>query len=142
MLQIPEVLYTLVNLSRLNLAGSKLGPAQGRQLEERLRLDTLAVNADAVAPVATDSAPTPDDHTTSSAQPESRREGHPQRCEQDNATRNSINSADRGRKCISRPTSVPDHRLPEIRDKVRVPKLRLLRKEMNIQKLETRGIRH
>lgn len=52
MKQIPEALFTLVNLARLSLAGTKLGPAQGSQLEAALRLDTLTVDADAVPPPA------------------------------------------------------------------------------------------
>lgn len=122
LLQIPEVLFTLVNLSRLNLAGTMLGPEQGRQLDERLRLDTLAVNASAGASLAADNAPMPDDPTTRSAQPTPQQEGQQQQQQQqrelDNASRNG-SGGEPGRKCISRPTSVPDHRLPEIRDKVR-----------------------
>lgn len=109
-----------MNLSRLNLAGTMLGPVQGVQLEERLRLDSLSVNADAFASAAaeTEASPTPDDPTTFySAQLAPRQEGQRQQREPGSARRNS-NSAEPGRKCVSRPASVPDHRLPEIRDKV------------------------
>eukprot|EP00752_Nemacystus_decipiens_P018201 g16330.t1 len=120
--QIPEVLFSLVNLSRLNLAGTMLGPEQGRQLDKRLRLDTLAVNANADASVAAaDITHTADgDATTCSAQPTECHEGKKERqCEPDNIpSRNGSSSAEPGRKCISRPACVPDHRLPEIRDKV------------------------
>ena len=124
-------MFALVNLSRLNLAGTMLGPEQGRRLDQRLRLDTLAVNASAAASVAADNTPpTPGDPTTCSAQqPTPRQKGLPHQQQQQQqqqqreldscGSRNgSGNGGEPGRKCISRPTSVPDHRLPEIRDKV------------------------
>lgn len=117
--QIPEVLFTLVNLSRLNLAGTKIGPMQGAQLEERLRLDSLTVNADACdATVPADASSSPE--TPAEAQEVQQQDG--------SHTTNAVGGcqATPGRKCVSRPTSVPDHRLPEIRDKVvrgiRVPR--------------------
>ncbi|CAM9668875.1 unnamed protein product, partial [Hapterophycus canaliculatus] len=109
--EIPEVLFALVNLSRLNLAGTKLGPVQGVQLEERLRLDSLTVNADAFH------APVPGDDSSSAEKPASPNELQQQAVS--HAT-NAVGGfqAVPGRKCVSRPTSVPDHRLPEIRDKM------------------------
>lgn len=102
--QIPEVLFALVNLSRLNLAGTMLGRAQGKQLEDRLRLDELSVNAGAAAG--------PEDADSSVESTPS--QGRPQ---QHGFEKGGFRAVP-GNKRVSRPTSVPEHRLPEIRDKV------------------------
>ncbi|CAM9515707.1 unnamed protein product [Ectocarpus fasciculatus] len=102
--EIPEVLFALVNLSRLNLAGTMLGPAQGKQLEDRLRLDALSVNADAAAG--------PEDADSSVESPPS------QARQQKHGFEKGVLHVVPGNKRVSRPTSVPEHRLPEIRDKM------------------------
>ncbi|CAM9433698.1 unnamed protein product [Scytosiphon promiscuus] len=107
--EIPEVLFALVNLSRLNLAGTKIGPAQGAQLEEKLRLDSLTVNADAFAAAAPGDASPSEEMPAPSAELE-------QQAESQTTTAVGGFQAIPGRRCISRPTSVPDHRLPEIKD--------------------------
>lgn len=101
--QIPQCLFTLVNLARLSLAGSRLGPAQGSQLEEKLRLDTLTINPNAVLPPKATS-----DH---------QQQQQPQHVETPNGP------AARGRRINAKgltqiSTSVPAGRLSELREQV------------------------
>ena len=91
----PKVLFTLVNLARLNLAGTMLGPEQGARLEAALRLDSLCVN---------ENAPPPPVIPTS------------QQREQTDLRR-SLSSIAASHD--SRTVFVPEHRLREIQDKVR-----------------------
>lgn len=97
-----------------------LGPEQGRQLEERLRLDSLSVNADAVAAKPED----PGSSFSPPAKPllpQEPQQQHHLRRESDGATDTRSSGGggiNPGKKSVTRPTSVPDHRLPEIRDQV------------------------
>ncbi|CAM9197393.1 unnamed protein product [Ascophyllum nodosum] len=103
--QVPEGLLSLVNLSHLNLAGTLLGPAQGEQIDAKLRLDFLCVNADAAPPPPV---------TTSPSQ---------QQKLSDTTIDTPVSRESRlvgGGRCISRATHVSRHRLPEIQHQVQV----------------------
>ena len=93
-----------MNLSHLNLAGTLLGPAQGEQIDAKLRLDFLCVNADAAPPPPV---------TTSPSQ---------QQKLSDTTIDTPVSRESRlvgGGRCISRATHVSRHRLPEIQHQVR-----------------------
>lgn len=105
--QIPEALFSLVNLAHLSLAGTLLGPTQGEQLEARLRLDSICVNPDAPP-----SHPPPSQASTT---PEQRAEGGSNTPLPVDG-RVQLASV---RRRVCRSTSVPDQRLHELRDQVR-----------------------
>lgn len=104
--QVPDVLFSLVNLARLNLARTLLGPIQGQQIDAELRLDFLCVNADAAPPSPMTNA--------SPLQPQK---------QLPTATGNAF--LDKGSKPInggryvSRATHVPYHKLPQVKQQVR-----------------------
>lgn len=93
-----------------------LGPEQGGQLEERLRLDSLSINAEAATP-------TSDKHKDSAATSSSADclpPPEPQQPRESDCRVKRSGHAAPGKKSVIRPTTVPDHRLPEIKDKVSV----------------------
>lgn len=104
--QIPEVLFTLVNLARLNLGGTRMGPSQGEQLEASLRLDCLFVNTDAPPPPPP--APTGQEQTRHKNEAKISSSVYP------HAEFEPVY----GNKAINRSILVPERRLPEFRDQV------------------------
>lgn len=104
--QVPEVLFSLVNLAHLNLANTLLGPLQGEQIDAKLRLDFLCVNADAAPPSPVTNA--------SPLQPQNHLPGAT-----GNAYLDKNSKSSNGGRCVSRATHVPYHRLPQVKQQVR-----------------------
>lgn len=123
--QTPEVLYTLVNLARLSLADTLLGPVQGEELEARLRLDTLCTNGDAPPPPSSPASQKEPHQDEENMHTQPKHEQDPM--EQlslgndmaDAATPDQEVPPQSGARCFRRTTAVPAERLPEIRDQVR-----------------------
>lgn len=116
--QVPQALFALVNLARLSLSGTRVGPVQGARLETKLRLDTLTVNPNASPPPQPpEPASDPEQGDMQERRKHKEKQQHRPETLSPPSTAASLRLLNRnGDADVS--TTVPASRLPELREKV------------------------